>query len=192
LIAAAAALGGHLILQWFVSRIQLIASRLALAPGLALPENIGTYFPFVSAARDVLLSTLFLSTVLAFAVHLWRRFAHNRWRRAFLLAGLMASFLPPQARRLTEVVFDFVPSLLLIFLACFLVTMFLRDNPVAYLASGAVLSLARSSAPLMQQGNLSWALQGGLLWAVTILGMAFLWVRSKAPQSKSSMAAGEV
>jgi len=177
-IASAATLGAAIILQWLVSQIEYRAARLALAPGISLPDNLGTYLPLVSNVRDVLLSALFFCAVLAFSVDLWVRLAERWWWRIPLLAGLLGSFLPLSAQRFSEVVVDVIPSILFVVLACVLVTHFLRNNYLAYFLSAGLLSLERASSSLIEHVNKALAIQGWLLWALVLSGMIWLWRQS--------------
>jgi hypothetical protein len=177
-IASAATLGVAMILQWIVSQITYRASRLALAPGISIPESLGTYIPLISNVRDVLLSALFFSAVLAFSVDLWRRLA-GRWHwRILLLAGLLGSFLPLSARHYSEVVIEAVPPILFAALTCMVVVHYLRNNYLAYLLSAGILSLEGKSSSLIAQHNSHLAIQGWLLWILALGGMIWLWRQS--------------
>jgi hypothetical protein len=182
-IAPIATLGVVIVLQCIVSQIEYRTSRLALTPGITIPESLGTYLPFVSNIRDVILSALFFSAVLAFSVDLWTRPAGRRWWRILLMAGLLGSFLPLSARRVSEVVIDIIPFILFVALACILVVYFLRNNYLAYFLSAGILSLARTSSSLIEQGNTQLAIQGWTLWALVLGGMAWLWHQSKSELS---------
>jgi len=182
-IAPIATLGVVIVLQCIVSQIEYRTSRLALTPGITIPESLGTYLPFVSNIRDVILSALFFSAVLAFSVDLWTRLAGRRWWRILLIAGLLGSFLPLSARRVSEVVIDIIPFILFVALACILVVYFLRNNYLAYFLSAGILSLARTSSSLIEQGNTQLAIQGWTLWALVLGGMAWLWHQSKSELS---------
>jgi membrane protease YdiL (CAAX protease family) len=177
-IASAATLGVAIVLQCTVSQIEYRTSRLALAPGITIPDSLGTYLPFISSIRDVILSALFFSAVLAFSVDLWTRLAGRWWWRILLLAGLLGSFLPLSARRISEVVIDIIPSILFVVLACILVVYFLRNNYLAYFLSAGILSLTRTSFSLIEQGNTQLAIQGWTLWALALGGAARLWHQS--------------
>jgi hypothetical protein len=130
---------------------------------------------------------LFFSAVLAFSIDLWRPFAGRPIWRLLLLAGLLGSFLPPSARRISEVGFGLLPSVLFVAVACLLVIYFLRNNYLAYFLSAAVVSLARASLPLTVQGNTLLAIQGCLLWALLLGGMIWLW-RQHQPEANQGLA----
>jgi membrane protease YdiL (CAAX protease family) len=185
--AAGATLGCFMVLQWAAGRVQYHFSKLALAPTLFLPESIGTYLPLLSNIRNILLSALFFSTVLAFAVHLWTRLAGRTWLRALLIAGLWASFLPLSAARVSEAALDAALSALLIAFAGVLVAVFFRNNYLAYLLSAAVWSGARTSSSLLDQGNIMLAIQGWVLWGVALALLTLLVVRSSAPIEDSPL-----
>ncbi len=178
-IAAAATLGALIILQWVAGQIEFRASRLGLAPAIPVPDYLGSYLPLVSNLRDILLSALFFSAVAAFSAHLWTSLAGKHWWRAILLAGLLGSLLPLSASRASEVVLDILPSVLFVVLIVLLVKYIFRGNYLAYLVSAGVLSLARTSESLINQGNTQLAAQGWLLWALVLGTMAWLW-RQKA------------
>jgi len=177
LITAVATVGAFMTLQGIASRIQYHAGRLVLAPAITMPENIGTYLPLVSSVRDAALSGLFLSALIAFAIRLWSRLAGRTWLRALLLAGLLGSFLPTNARRLSEVALDMAPTLVLIAIACALVAKFCRDNYLAYFLSAAFLVVERIAMSYLRQGNAALVLQGAILILLALGAAAFLWFR---------------
>ncbi len=161
--AALASLGLIMILQAAATFLEFHGSRLGLVPSLSPPEGVGTYVPIVSGLRDTILAILLFSTVLAFGVHLWRR-VRKPWARMALIAGLLASFLPDNARRVPEAALDLVPSVLLIAFASVLVIFYLRSNYLAYVFAASVVAVARTSSSFLGQGNPLLALQGWVLW----------------------------
>jgi membrane protease YdiL (CAAX protease family) len=186
LAAAAASLGTLMILQWIVAQIEYRAGKFALAPPLAVPQNLGTYLPAISSIRDALLATLFLITTVGLVLHLWARATGRLWQRALLLAGLIGSLLPASARRPSEVGLDLLPSLLLIALICFLAVSFLRRNYLAYLLSTATICFYRISVPFLAQGNPALSAQGCALLALLAILLCLFYRgtrRSFAPSS---------
>ncbi len=182
-IACAATLGVATFLQWMDSLIAYRAGRLALAPGISIPDGLGTYVPIISNVRDVLLSALLFSAVLAFSVKLWQSLA-RRWHwRILLFAGLLGSFLPLSARRFSEVTIEILTAILFVALTCIIVVHYLRNNYLAYLLSAGILSLERTSSSLIGQQNVHLAIQGYLLWIIALAGMIWLW-RQSSSQSK--------
>ncbi|HYK90436.1 MAG TPA: type II CAAX endopeptidase family protein [Acidobacteriota bacterium] len=177
-VACGATLGVAIILQWVVSQIGYRASRLAVSPEITFPDSLGTYLPFISNVHSVLLSALFFSAVVAFSVDLWQR-AARRWHwRVVLLTGLLASFLPLSARRVSEVVIETVPAILFVGLVCIVVVHYIRNNYLACLLSAGILSLERSSSSMIEQSNTQLAIQGWLLWILALGGMIWLWRQS--------------
>jgi hypothetical protein len=186
LASVAASLGTLMLIQCVASQIEYRARSVALAPPLSVPQNLGTYLPAISSARDALLAGLFMITMVGLFFHLWTCAAKSLWQRGFLLTGLIASLLPAAARRSSEVVFDLLPSLLLVALVCVLAKLFLRRNYLAYVFSTAAICFYRTVVPLLGQGNPALSAQGGALLAlVAILGFAYLrgFRRSFAPSS---------
>ncbi len=177
-IASAATLGVATLLQWITSQIAFRAGRLALVPAMSIPDSLGTYIPLVSNIRDVLLSALFFSTVLAFSVDLWQRLARHPLWRTLLVAGLLGSFLPTSARRFSEVGFEVLPAVLFVALTCIVIVQYLRNNYIAYLLSGGILSLERTASSLIEQHNLQLTIQGWLMWILALSGMIWLWRQS--------------
>jgi membrane protease YdiL (CAAX protease family) len=173
-LAAAATLGAFLVLQWWAALLQYHASRFALAPFLSLPAGLGSYVPLISGIREVSLSALLYSAVLAFGVSLWKRLASRLWLRALLIAGLLGSFFPLTARRFSEVILDAASSALLVVLAALLILIFLRNNYPAYVFSTATLSVAHVSLSWLNQGNPGLVFQGCLLWLLVLGGAVFL------------------
>jgi hypothetical protein len=175
-----------MILQWIAAQIEYRAGKFALAPPLAVPQNLGTYLPAISSIRDALLATLFLITTVGLVLHLWARAAGRLWQRALLLAGLIGSLLPAPARRPSEVGLDLLPSLLLIALICFLAVSFLRRNYLAYLLSTATICFYRISVPFLAQGNPALSAQGCALLALLAILLCLFYRgtrRSFAPSS---------
>ncbi len=162
--ASIASLGLIMILQWVAARLQFHGSRLALVPSISPPDGVGTYLPIISSLRDAALATLFFSAVLAFGVHLWSRLRTAAWIKLALIVGLLASFLPDNARRLSEAALDLIPSVLLVAFACTVVILFLRTNYLGYILSAAVVAVARTSSSILGQGNLALTTQGWILW----------------------------
>jgi len=179
-LAAAATLGAFLVLQWWATLLQYQASRFALAPFLSLPAGLGSYVPLISGLREVALSALLFSAVLAFSISLWKSLASRLWLRVLLIAGLLGSFLPFTARRFSEVVLDASSSALLVLMAALLILIFLRDNYAAYVLSTATLSVTRVSLSWLNQGNPGMVFHGCLLWLLIMGGAAFL-LFSRAP-----------
>jgi membrane protease YdiL (CAAX protease family) len=175
LIASGATLGAFLILRWLAGYLQYRASRFALAPSLAVPASLGTYIPIISGLRDILLSALLFSAVLAFGASLWTRIQSRLWLRLLLLAGLLGSFLPFTARLWTEVALEAASAAVLVLFAATIVAAFLRDNYAAYFLSTAVLSAAHASISFLGQGNAGLEFQGWLLW-FWLLGGALLFL----------------
>ncbi len=178
-IAVAATLGIYLVVQWLVSQLHYYAHSLMVAPDLSTPENIGAYVPLISDIHDVILSALFFSAVVAFAIHLWSRLAHRPFWRAILLLSLFFCLIPSTAKRVPEVFVEAIPSVLLVAIACLLVMIFLRNNYFAYLVCAAALSLARISLWTLSQGNPGLIIQGGLIWALMLSGLVFMARRSR-------------
>ena len=179
LAAAAASTGALMLLQWVAAQIEYRASRFALVPLFAGPDNLGTFVPLVSSVRDVAFNSLFLSTALGLGIYLWTRAAYRPWQRTLLLAGMIGSLLPASARHLSEVGLDVVPSLLLLVFACLLTVLFLRGNYLAYLLSAAALSCLRVSGSFFGQGNPALTIQAFAIW-VFVLAPVFV------PYRKSS------
>jgi hypothetical protein len=147
-LGAMATLGALSLVRVLDAVLHRVASRWALAPALQLPANLGTLLPLASSVRDAALGALFAGALLAFAVHLWVRRARHGWQRTLLAAGLAVSLLPPGARRLSEALVEVVPALLFVAALGWLVATYLRDNPLAYGISAAVLALARAAGSL--------------------------------------------
>ncbi len=173
-VAGLTAMGASMILQVIAANIHYRASDLALAPTISLPPNLEAYFPAASVFRDAVLMSLFYSTALAFGIYLWTKIIIRKWQRIVLLAALLGSFLPTSARRLSEVAFDSIGSLLLIGLACWIVAVFFRDNYLAYAIAPVILALSRAALSLDGQGDFSLQTQAWLLWAVIVGAIAFL------------------
>ncbi len=167
-----------MLLQRLAAQIEYRASRLALSPGISVPDSLGTYLPFISNVRDILLSALFFSAVLAFAAAAWGRLAGHRPWRLLLVAGLIGSFSPLSARRISEAVIGSIAPVLFAALACFLVVYFLRNNYLAYFLSAGILSLMRTSYSMIEQSNTHLAIQGWLLWVLALAGMIWVWRQS--------------
>lgn len=178
-IASLATLGSSLLLQGAASQIQYRASNLALAPSFVIPSNLGAYLPLISNLRDVLLGVLFYSAVLALGTYAWKKYAGKPWIRTLIILGLIGTLLPTSARRLPEVVLDFLPSLLLLALACWIVTSFFRNNYLAYIVSLAMLSMARKALAFQGQGNVSLELQGWLFAGLMAAGILYLFTRKQ-------------
>jgi hypothetical protein len=183
-IAALATLGLIMLLQWTSARLSFHASRVALAPGFSLPENVGTYLPILSNIRDVLFLALFSSTVLAFGVYLWQTLSKHPWLRGLLIAGLLASFLPPGATRVSEVAFEAILPILLVVFLCVLVIAFYRTNYLAYIFSAAFLAVARTSSSLLGNGNLMLELQGWILWLLVLCAMVVAVLRAPPAEDR--------
>jgi hypothetical protein len=183
-IAALATLGLIMLLQWTSTRLAFHASRVALAPGLSLPENVGTYLPILSNVRDVLFLALFSSTVMAFGVYLWQSLSEHLWLRGLLIAGLLASFLPPGATRVSEVVLEAILPILLAVFLCVLVIAFYRTNYLAYISSAAFLAVARTSSSLLGNGNLMLELQGWILWLLVLCAMVVAVLRTPPAEDR--------
>jgi hypothetical protein len=174
-VASMATLGVVMAMQWVASQIDYRATRLALVPGIALPDSMGTCVPLLANVRDALLSALFFSAVAAFSVDLWLRSARRPLFRIPLLAGLLVSFLPLSARRVSEAAMDAIPAVLFVLFAVALIVCFLRSNYLAYVVSAGILSLARASSFLIEQGNMWLAIQGWLFCALGLAGVTWLW-----------------
>jgi membrane protease YdiL (CAAX protease family) len=177
-IASIGTLGMIMVLQWTATRLQYHMSRLALAPDLTIPENVGTYIPIVSNVRDILLMALLFTTVLAFGVYVWTRLVDRPWMRGLLLVLLLGSFLPPEARRVSEGALGIIPSVLLITFICVLVVAFYRTNYLAYVFSAAFLAVARTSSSLLGQGNIILEIQGWTLWVLVMGVMVVIVLRA--------------
>ena len=95
--------------------------------------------PIVSGVKDILVSTILVSALIAFGICVWTRLAGRLWMRIPLLAGLLISLLPSAARRPSEAAWDGSLSLLVVLLAFALIVIFLRNNLLAYLLSAAFL-----------------------------------------------------
>jgi len=173
-IAAASTLSAFLVLQWWATFLQFHASRFALAPFLSVPAGLGSYVPLISGIREIFLSALLFSAVLALGVSLWKRLASRLWLRALLVAGLLGSILPFMAGRLSEVALDAASSVPLFLLAVLLILIFLRNNYAAYVLSTATVSVARVSLSWLNQGNPGLVFQGCLLWLLILSGAIFL------------------
>jgi hypothetical protein len=173
-IAVAAALGGYLSIQWSAGQLQYRACSLMTAPALLIPGGVGSYVPLVSDIHNVLMGALFLSTAVGFAIHVWSRLAGRPFPRTVLSAGLLFSVIPSSARQVSEVIVGAIPAVLVVALAGILAMVFLRDNCLAYLMCAAAVSLARISLWSLPQGNPGLRLQGGLIWALMLCGLAFL------------------
>jgi membrane protease YdiL (CAAX protease family) len=173
-ICVAATLGAYLILQWMISEIQYRAPNLMIVPALSLPTGIGTYVPFISDLRNVVLSAIFFSTVVVFAIHLWRRFKGRPVWRTVLAAGMLFSLVPASARGISEVVVEAIPAILLVSFACIMVSVFLRNNYLAYLVCAAVLALAQLSLVIFSRGNTTLVVQVWLMWSLMLAGLTLL------------------
>ena len=178
--ASLASLGLIMLVQRAAAVIEFRGSRLGLVPTISPPEGVGTYLPILSNLRDIAISTLFFSAVLAFAVHLWGR-TRNTWVKLALLAGLLASFLPDNARRLSEAALDLIPSVLLVAFAASVVVFFLRTNYLGYVFSGAVVAVARTSSSLLGHGNLALTIQGWILWGGLLAALVITILRAPKP-----------
>jgi membrane protease YdiL (CAAX protease family) len=174
-LAALATLGGFAVLQAVTAHIHARGARLGLLHSVSLPPNLGSYVPLVSSLRDTALAALFYSTLLAFAIHLWRRVTVQPWQRALLAAAFVVSLLPDPARRFSEAALDAIPSLLLIAFVVWLLVRFFRDNYLAYLLSAAVLAAARGALSLQGQGNAALEAQAWVLGAVAVALIASHW-----------------
>jgi membrane protease YdiL (CAAX protease family) len=181
-VASAASVAVLLFLEWCSATIEFHANSLALAPSLNIPDSIGTYIPFLTAIRGILLSAFFYSAVMAFSVFVWEHFPGTRIR-ALLLLGLGGSLLPGSAVRPPEIVLDAIPSLLLVGSIFVLAKTLLRNNAPAYFASAAVFSAARASYSLIGQGNPGLVVQGYLIAVLTCSGLVWLWMQFGRPPS---------
>ena len=177
-VAAVAALGGYLVLDWIFAQLHYRTSPLGLVPALAHPDDLGSYLPLISYVRDVVLSALFFSTVVAVGVYIWTRAEGQPWRRSLLCLGLFGSLLPGSARRVSEVGLDLLASLLLVGLVVWLVRVYLRNNYLAYFLSAALLALARAALSLQGHGNPALAIQEWVLWGIALGVGGFLFLRS--------------
>ncbi len=173
-ICVAATLGAYLALQWLVSKIQYHAHDLMIAPALSIPTGLGTYIPFISDVHKVVLSGLFFSTAVAFAIHLWSRFSGRLVWRTILAAGLVASLVPASARGFSEAAVEVIPSVLLVAITCVMAAVFLRNNYLAYLMCAAAVSLAQISLSTWSRGGAALLIQGGLVWLIMLAGLAML------------------
>jgi membrane protease YdiL (CAAX protease family) len=171
--SAAAALGAYLLLQWGTGLVEYREFRYGLAPELTVNSGIGGFLPLVAGLRNILLSALLFSTVLGFFAFIWSRLAGRPWLRAFLIAGLCASFLPFEARRFSEVALEAGMALALVGMAVALLVVYLRNNYASYFLATAVLSTARETSSFLGQGNALLEFQGWLLWLI-VLGGALL------------------
>ncbi|NWG12337.1 MAG: CPBP family intramembrane metalloprotease [Acidobacteria bacterium] len=181
--AAGALVGVYLLFQAATGWLGYAASGRALAPSLLLPPHLGTYVPFVSGARDILVVALFCAAAAAFATRLWLQHSHHPLLCWSLVAWLILSFLPVSARRFSEAMIDVMPTAVLVLAAWLLVRYLFRDNYAAYFVAPALLASWRSSASWLAQGNTSLAVQGVLLLLVMIAAALALFTRS-APQAK--------
>jgi membrane protease YdiL (CAAX protease family) len=185
--AAAACLGAALVVEWMAGQITARAHTLALAPALPIPNGIGSYIPLLAMLRDLFLSTLFFTAVLAFAVKLWTE-THARWKRWLIVAGLLASFLPTNAEHATEAALDLIPAVLLIGSAFVVIKLLTRDNYLAYLVCTAVFTTFRLAHLLMAQDNPALFVQGSLVIGLTLaalLSLVVLYPRAAARQFAS-------
>jgi membrane protease YdiL (CAAX protease family) len=178
-LCGAATLGAYLVLQCLVSQMQHRAYGLMTAPAFPIPAGIGNYIPFISNLRNVILSALFFSAVVAFAAYLWRQLAGRMLWRITLVAGILLSLVPASARSLSAMIVDGIPSILLVAIVCFLVAVFLRNNYLAYPVCAAAVSLAQMSLSILNRGNAALLIQGGLMWALLLAGLAALAYRPR-------------
>jgi hypothetical protein len=131
--------------------------------------------------RDIFLAALLFSAVVAFAIYLWRRTETGPWLRLLLLAGLLGSFLPGEAKRVSEAALGVIPSIILVSFIVVLALAFLRGNYMAYVTSATCVAAARTSSSLLGQGNTTLTMQGSILWAAVLAWLVFAIVRTPRP-----------
>lgn len=172
-------------LQGISGQLHYRASRLALAPTLALAPNLETYVPVFSVLRDAVLLSLLYGATLGFGAYLWSRLMTKNWQRFTLVAVLLASRLPGSARRFSEVGLDLLGTLLLLGLGYWIVVTFFRDNYLTYVIVPAILAMFRAAAAFHGHGNTALEIQAWLLWAI-ILCMVTLLMRGHLGAGRSA------
>jgi len=182
-VAAAAALGVQMIFNTASAWIQYAGSRFALAPSLSLPPELGTYFPLLSGINSIFTGALFLGIGIAFVIYLWKQFASRLWIRLGLAAALFISILPANAKRLSEVALDVIPTMLLLGAAVALVVIFFRNNYAAYLVVPALMVARMTAWSWFGQGNTALAVQASLLLVLVLGAMLILLLRA-APTAR--------
>jgi hypothetical protein len=145
-------------------------------PSLSVPVGLGSYIPLISGLRNVVMSALFFSMAVAFAIYLWTRLKGRRILRVLLLSGMIVSLIPASARGFQEVAAQSIPSILLVALTCLMAAIFLRENCLAYPACAAAVALAQIFLLSLSRGSVNLVLQNGLLWILMLSGLAALWV----------------
>lgn len=183
IVAAAASLGVHLILKTISAWIQYAGSRMALAPSLSMPANLGTRLPLLSGINDVFAGALFLGVGIAFAIYVWTRFARSAGIRLGLAAALFISILPASAKRPSEIALDVIPMLLLLGAAVALLVIFFRNNYAAYFVVPALLAARMVAWSWLGQGNAALTVQG-LLLLILVLGAVLALLLRAVPTAK--------
>jgi membrane protease YdiL (CAAX protease family) len=176
----AATLGGYFSLQWVVSQMQYRFFSQMTLPSISVPTGLGSYLPLISGLRNVVLSAIFFSMVVVFAINLWSRLKGRYLWRAILLTGLIVSLIPASARGFREVAAQTIPSVLLVAITCLMAAVFLRDNCLAYPACAGAVALAQVFLSSLGRGSISLVLQGGLLWALMLGSLAVLWASRRS------------
>lgn len=157
----------------------------------AIPGAVDTWSPalaeFCSAVSATVFSSAALGVLIAIASDGWRRRKWWLWVGAILF---LISLGPTNAHSIGEFAAVGAFKLLSTAVFCGIAAVFLRDNPLAYVAALFVLQVAPAAAELLSQGAALYVWNGVALAAAAtvVLGWALLPRRAQTMEGQASAA----
>ena len=171
--ALAAGAGAALLILGVRSLSHGISAAFPLAagvPGFPFPQGVETILPAVVVLDGIVLRALLFGGGAAFLALLLRDVLKNAAVRVGLLVAVVGVFAPFGARTAGELVVPAFAGALTVLAALAAITIFLRDDPRAYVFAAALLGAAGAGADLVSSGVTPWAWNG----VIVFLGVAAL------------------
>ncbi|MCM3874818.1 MAG: CPBP family intramembrane metalloprotease [Thermoanaerobaculia bacterium] len=153
-----------------------VAAAFALeagAPGFPFPQGVETILPAAIVLDGIVFRTLLFGGGAAFLALLLRDVLRKAALRVGLLAVAVGAFAPFGARTAGELAVPVFAGALTALAVVAAITVFLRDDPRAYVFAAALLGAAGSGADLVSSGVTPWVWNGVAVLAAVALLVVF-------------------
>ncbi len=141
-------------------------------PGFSFPQGVETILPAAIVLDGIVLRVLLFGGAAAFLALLLRDVLKKPALRVGLLALAVGVFAPFGARTAGELAVPVFAGALTALAAVAAITVFLRDDPRAYVFAAALLAAAGAGADLVSSGVTPWVWNGVIVLAVVAVFVA--------------------
>ena len=137
--------------------------------GVTWPTGVDSSVPSILVLMNAVSAALFVAALAGIVVGVLRRWFRTSAALGALTVFYLMSFLPASARGPGQFVVGVLVALIALAAIWVLVRVFLRDNPLAWLAAAFLGPGALTAAKVLAQPSSSFRVQGGIALAVFVL-----------------------